>query len=194
VAAPTSCYRMEDNLETSAVVQPSYWRFLAEKLPFDKEIGPIQEEEEEERSDEFNHDVQSRIDAVLHILIADNHKSHEAAQCTRHSAPSSGYCLKTGVSAPALCSKSKNRWGQSTSTKSSVRHSPKVPSRGASSSSGYASLPKRKEPPTHHRSKSLESGVLNSSSPGTEALGCRWSIPSTSSDDSLFVPRRVRES
>lgn len=129
---------MQGKLKASAAVQSSYWRFLAEKLPLDKEschssipeVGDEEEEEEKEPSEEFNA-VQS-IDAVLHI-VADNHKSHEAAQ-RRHSAPASGNYLKSSVSAPALGkNKSKNRWGQS-STESNVRHSPKVPSRFISSS------------------------------------------------------------
>jgi hypothetical protein len=219
-------YEKEDKLGASTTVQPSYWKFLAQKLPLETEGGPIQEEEdieqeeeeEEEKSDEFN--ALQSIDAVLHI-VADNHKSHEAAQ-RRHSAPPSGYYLHSSVSAPALSSKSKNRWGQSNaesnvnlkapsrfsgasssgnatwseqtppSSSSSSRQPILFESLGLSNLRGNASVAKKKSRP-YRRSHSLGSGDLTSSPEADASDGCRWSIPATSSD-SLFVPRRVRES
>lgn len=232
------------SLSSTPVQSSSYWKFLAEKLPLEKEShhSPISEIEEEGEDDE-GHSTTSEefsavqsIDAVLHI-VADNHKSHEAAQ-RRHSCPASGNNLKPSVSAPALShsshhQKSKNRWGQSTnaSEAGSMKHSLKVPSRSppsssqgnatwsdqpadmsSSSAAAVSSLESlglsdprtnamrlRKNAPKYHRSQSMGSGDLVSSSSKSSApsgemeAACRWSIPSTSSD-SLFVPRRCQES
>ena len=207
---------MHDQWATNVTLQnSSYWTFLAQKLPLDKGSGHgpiIDEEKEEDEMSDARNAVQS-IDAVLHI-VADNHKSHEVASQRRHSFPS-GNGLKSSVSAPALRNKSnKNRWGQS-NTENSVLGSPKVPSRSVPAMLGNATWGENthtsssvtsslnslgnadrraivsKKPPTYTRSTSLGSSDFTTSPTGTDT--CRWSIPSTSSD-SLFVPRRCRES
>lgn len=127
-----------EKLQPSAP-QPSYWKFLAGKLPLDLELTPskgdshiiIEEPEFEDFEDEcdvessFAQKIES-IDAVLHI-VADNHKSHELAQ-RRHSAPWSSSVLKSSSSAPVLV-KPKNRWGPAPAPSNCVKTSPKVPSR-----------------------------------------------------------------
>lgn len=133
--SPPSSHRPEDKLNESSG-QPSYWKFLAEKIPMELELSNgcetvIQEEESEceelSPQETFARKIQS-IDAVLHI-VADNHKSHETAQ-RRHSAPSSAKFLTSSVSAPVLVRKSsKNRWETTASPSTNVKHSPKVPSR-----------------------------------------------------------------
>lgn len=124
---------LDDKLQPSSP-QPSYWKFLAEKMPLKEDIGRAKSDhcileelecaDEVDASESFAQKIQS-IDAVLHI-VADNHKSHELVQ-RRHSAPWGGGHLKSSISAPVLA-KSKSRWGPPPPA-DGVKQSPKVPSR-----------------------------------------------------------------
>lgn len=113
--------------------QPSYWKFLAEKLPPEGNMGPSGSDscivEEPECGQVAAKDIVAQrlqsIDTVLHI-VTDNHKSHEASRRS-HSIPGSNHCLRSSVSAPGFV-QPKNRWGPAPPSES-VKHSPKVPSR-----------------------------------------------------------------